>query len=457
MTKKQKLKAFFKWTASIVILFITTVLVINMDVFDEALLPEVEAMLALKPTAFEANNAYIGLFALSGPIDKEYQQQKIKFKNKLNSKITNTGYDFLTLDEYNELVKSPTGQSTWYKNQPTCSERTENNCFTQIVTHLKSTPIKDADTLKMLDRYQQLIQSEYYQEAIDYSFVGKLPNMSQPMTLNRLYLTHNYLTLPTDQFLPLFATNHKFWRTVLKDSHFLISKMVASAAIRFHYQFITAVINQQILTEQQFIQIERILSPLSSEETSLAHAFYIEHRNSLLNFKLNDLSDDQSSDMSSMAFNLAYQPNASMNLIYLNSTKPSMAMSQLTSKDFFKLMQQISNGAVDKQFDCCIDKTSDYSRFSPSILYNLSGKTFLQYLSGAYHAYNKRFHDLNGMHQLVMLRLELARQNDQNISQIVKQSKYRNTYTDEAFKYDPKNNEILFNCLEETANCALKI
>lgn len=457
MSTKQKIKAFFKWVASIVILFIATILVINLDVFDEELLPEVEAMLALKPTPFKANNAYIGIFALSSPLDKDYQQQKIEFRQKLNTKIANTGHDFLTPEEYAELVFSSNDQSTWYKNHPSCSARTENDCFAQLVDGLKAAPIKDPDTLQMLERYQQLIESDHYQESIDYSFVGKLPNMSQPMTLNRLYLTHNFLTLPTEQFLSLFETNHRFWRTVLKDSHFLISKMVASAAIRFQYQFITGVLNQQILTDQQFIQIERILTPLSSEEISLAHAFYIEQRNSLLNLQLNEMATGQDSEMYSMAFGLTYQPKASMNLVYRDSTKPSMAMSQLNSKDFFELMQQIRNDAVEQRFDCCVNETSDHTKFSPSVLYNLSGKSFLKLFTGAYHVYNKRYHDLNGMHQLVMLRLEMARQNDENISPMIKNSKYRNTYTNQPFEFDKQSNEILFNCLEENANCGLKL
>src|SRR5690554_1687017 len=105
---KKTLKALLVLIGMIAMLFVIAVIV-NLSVFDEELLPEVQAIKDIKAKPYQDNNAYPALLAITYYPNESYQSATAKIRERLNHNISEKGQDFLNEKDIQILKKHKIG------------------------------------------------------------------------------------------------------------------------------------------------------------------------------------------------------------------------------------------------------------------------------------------------------------------------------------------------------------
>src|SRR5690554_3171860 len=150
---KKLFKALLILIGMIIMLFVVAVIV-NLSVFDEELLPEVQAIKDIQAKTYEKGNAYPALIAFNYYPDESYQSAIQMIRKKLNQNIAEQGYDFLNHDDEEQL--STHKLDTKELSEITrCHTRKEKNCVVKYITNLSNQSITKPHSLIALGRYRQ--------------------------------------------------------------------------------------------------------------------------------------------------------------------------------------------------------------------------------------------------------------------------------------------------------------
>ena len=434
---KKVLKALFILIGMMAMLFMVAVIV-NFSVFDEELLPEVQVIKDIQAKTYQTDNAYPALIAMSYYPDESFQSATQKIHQKLNHNVAEQGHDFLTKSDQASL-KSHEIDDMQITDISRCNTRKEKNCVIKYLSQLNKQDNLNQATQTLINRYAQLIDYRHFSEANQMKFNSPLPPLSTPLRVQRVFLLTQWLQNKTS-FVPVFTKDLKFWRMMLNNNSLLITKMISNAAIHNDIQILAFAIQTGYLSRYELVALNDQIKGLSQKEKSLYPTFQSEMKGSM------GFLDAYKNKNQDFIGKLLYQPQATLNLHYIANIKPLKNIDELDNRKFYQSF--LSDSWPEKP-----------SLKSPISLYNPTGKLFLKTYFGPpiYHDYFARMHDLDAMLTLLKLRIELALNNDQNISTVVNNSTYKNPYTDQPFDYDSETNTIGFDCLDKTSICEITL
>ena len=275
---KKILKALLVLIGMIAMLFVVAV-VVNLSVFDEELLPEVQAIKDIKAKPYQADNAYPALIALSYYPDETYQSATELIRTRLNKNIATNGHDFLTTSDQASL-KLHEIDNTQIADISRCHTRKEKNCVIKYLSQLNRQDKLNQATQTLLNRYAKLIDYAYFSEATQMKFNSSLPPLSTPLRTQRVFLLTQWLKNKTN-FVPLFFKDLSFWRMMLNESHLLLTKMIANAAIHNDIQIMAYAVKTGYLSRNELTTLSNQITVLTQNEQNLFLTFQSEMKGTM--------------------------------------------------------------------------------------------------------------------------------------------------------------------------------
>ncbi|WP_154224188.1 hypothetical protein [Marinicella rhabdoformis] len=437
-------KTFFYLFGFAFLLFAFTV-IINLSVFDEELLPEVQAIKDIKAQPYGEDNAYPAIIAINGASGPSLLQATKTIRDHLNQQITTTGIDYLSDADYKNLIGKGHDDS-WINTYHSCRSRTDDGCMNALVNDLLINPITDQRLLSQLQRYQSLLGFNDFSDARQMSFDSPLIAYGPTLNLQKLFLTDAYINLTSDEYLTQWHNDMVFWRMILNKSHLLISKMIAIAAVYTDIDSLSTAIKHGALSQQQLKQLQSSIKTLSPADINMGTTFEYEFKYGMSFIDVAFESEEYDSLLDAL-YNMFYQQHATHNISYSKGTKKYKEVSNLDSRSFFLY-------ANSHQPE--IDFSSPFT-WSPTTLYNPMGKLLISYALPAYNDYIGRGHDLNGMFYLLKLQIEIALNPDKSVEQVIAHSQYTNPYTLEPMHYNKDSHSIYIDCMGKHSVCELSL
>jgi hypothetical protein len=429
-------------------LFIVIVLMINLPIFDESVNPEVAEIMTPEVMSAEKENAYFAIWGLSADSDKDIIKAGTNIINRYRSNRDNNGKDMLFPKDYEDIFGGEGFDKEWLKTYPRCTSRSEYNCLAKMSEQIKANPIFSERLELMLARYQQVIKLTQYQNINDASFATPLPSYSSILRLNQIRLAQLYNLNLNLQFIQQAAADMKFWRMVLTQSRTMIDQMVAVASISNNLQLLSELIQSKKLNTQSINELILLLTPLTFDEIDISEAFIAEAAVMYRHLPVMSSKEIESIfDSNLLPMSVLLQPNATNNKHYEYFLKPVVKLSKQPVEQFYKVVQSNSLNL----------KENFNVGFSPTNLYNLTGKMLLEVSIWSPIDYIGRMHDLNGMISLVKLQLQLKQSEEVNFEQAINMSPIKNPYTNQAMDFDKESNWLGFKCLDKSSLCKIKL
>lgn len=414
--------------------FAVFIIVINSSVFDEELHPEVKLAMQVLPEITLQNNAYYALFGMQAAADKEMQQVGIQLITRYLQNRDQHQRDELAEKEIQEIAGGKGFDEVWLKQYKPCNSRQEQSCLAKMLAQLNSKPMTDTRFEVVLRRYQQLIEMQQYQELRNASAGTPLPQFGLALKIAQIHLAQVSSDNNPMTFLTALGSDMRFWRRVLIQGDSIISKMIATAALRNDLQYLSEFMQSKTFTKLQKSLIQELLVTLNSDELNIAEAILGEGR-----VFASEFNHAEKNWLTRMAF----QNNATLNLNYFYAIKPNVELAKLSSIRLAKALAQVR-----------FDNQSPLT-WSPSSLYNFIGKALVATAHPLMQDYIARVHDLNGMILLVQLQLSLKETPKDAIESTVKHSPIRNPYTNEAMQWNQTEATLQFACLASKSICRI--
>lgn len=418
-------------------IFICTVIVANLSLFDERLNPKITAINQANPQNSVDGNAYYAIMGITAVADKKIADAGRELLERYKQNRKNDD-DSLNQNDYTEILGGD--DKSWqnkYGDYLGCSKK--HGCLIRLSEQLKSMPINDTRLTLMLQRYDSIIRMPNFSNFNDITVGTPMPEYGVFLKLSQLKLASLYNFELKSTFLSQIKTNFEFWKMLLVDSEMLLDKMVALRGIRNDLHYLSEYIQNNEISEQQFSFINSFLKPMTKAELDISESFTSESRTI---FKWIDSIDSTTFNFDA----LLLQANASKNSYYKYFTEPLIKLSQLSVKDFVKELGHQESLQIESLLG-----------FSPSSLYNYSGKALVTENFCNCWNYIARGHDFNNIINLVKLQLNLKKLGLEDIQQAVLNSKIINPYTDKAYNFDRNGNWLQFDCLETSSKCQVKL
>lgn len=438
----KKIKKTFLYLFGFAFALLAFTIIINMPVFDEELLSEVQAIKEIKAQPFSEDNAYPALYAINSASGANLMDASKIIRDHLNNQIVKTGTDFLSGKDNKNLIGKGHDDS-WNSTFNYCNSRKESGCMIAMAKDLISNPITDQRLLSQLQRYEALLDYSTYSDARQGDMASLIPAFGLIFNLQKFYLTEAFTNKTTNDYLSAWQKDMAFWRMISSHSHMLITKMIAIAAIRTNMDSLSTAIKQGTLSFEQLAQLQANIETLAHNEFDLSTTFEFEFK-----YVMNTLDREESDKSIGMTewINF-YQPKATLNFNYLHVTKVLKKISALKTQAYYQYQE-----SAQYQSDM-----SAITLWSPTMLYNPTGKLMVSYAFPAYNDYIGRGHDLNGMFYLLKLQIEIALNPEQDIEQVIAQSQYTNPYTLEPMSYNKDSHSIYFDCMDKHSICELSL
>jgi hypothetical protein len=436
-----KIKKTILFTFGLALTVFVITWVINMPLFDETLLPEVQAIKNIKAKPYSEKNAYPALLAIHNKGD-DLLSETTKIRHLLNKKIEDKGLDFFDNEEYSQYVMKGLDKE-WQTDNSSCQTRRESDCMAVFIEQLTSSQLQNQRLSNQLNKYHQLIKMTDFSDPVHMDLDAPFLSWSPIMALQKFYLAQSYLESDMGAFIETAQQDQQFYRMLLDESHLLITKMVSVALIRNNLTAVSYALKQKQLSETELQLLQNKTLPIGGKGTDITQIFEFEFKYGMNFFEDEALKEDLK------VFGLFdfFQPNATHNAAFKVIKVPMEKLSNLDAPDFYNLIQSgdhIKEGKV-------------FPTWSPATLYNPVGKSFLTYNLPAYTDYLARIHDLNGMINLLKLQIELALNTGHPKTEVIAQSKYVNPYTLEPMNYNEETNRIYFQCMDKSSVCELTL
>jgi len=438
-----KIKTIVFGLISIFLIFTFLVLLINTPIFDAKLNPKITKVLNQRSLPKTEGNAYYAIMGIKASSDKNivatgFQLIKRYQANRAVKK------DELTQEDYNEIlnVKEDIDQQ-WLDKFGKCQSKSGEDCLGKLAKILSTSQNKSSRLLLMQQRYDKIINMNKYANFNDITMGTPFPDYIYLLRLGNLKKAELYMLPEKYGFLLQVSKELKFFKMQLVHGEMILDQMVAQANIRNNIQHLSNYLRNYNVPENELAIIDSLLTPLTKDELDISRGYISESRTL---FKAID--DAEFFDLDYILF----QSNDYHNLFYKYFTEPYVKMSKMSS---IEIVEAVKDGYIDS----ILEEKNSLLGYSPSSLYNFSGKAML---SGGFcdncWDYAARVHDLNNIISLVKLQLELKTNNQSNIKQAILNSKVTDNYTKNAFEYEAKDNSIYFKCLDERySKCSIKL
>lgn len=417
-------------------------LIPNLAIFDESVLPEITRLLANSVDHDIEGNAYYSIYGLRAASDKDTEEVGKAVIKTLQSKHEKGAMANLTDAETIALYGGKeNGDEAWQALLASghCNPRLQTGCFEQSLADISAKPSTNERWLVQQQRYLHIIKSPHMIEDMrQLDYTSPLPNFFLIMKIGELNQALAYQTSGLDGLIASCQADMQFWRMVQGDTQTLIGKMVSLVSLHRNLAALSyGIKNTPSLTPEQAQQLQTLLTPLTPAEISMEKQLIAELRFSLENWRTapKNKPEDQP-----LLLWLLTQPTASANWFYRQTLKPAFVFNKMSASEFYEQAQNST-------------KPLAFSRLNP---YNLGGKIY-QSKNWQYAAYIGRTHDLAGIYSLVALQLALKTNPPDDVASAIKTSPYRNPYTAKPFNYDPINKTMSFSCFDVKDICEISI
>lgn len=431
-------------------------LFINLSIFDQALIPELEAILAPMQKPTEQGNAYYAVWGLTATADKDIIQTGTRLVERYYQNRDINGFDELTAEDRIELLGAVGLDEEWKVNYSHCNSRREYGCLARMLVELQSNPAEDPRIQLMLDRHDLIMEMPVFENHGVLTFASPLPAYSLIMTLSKIRLAQSAMADSPVAFLTQLKKEMHFWKMLSTHGSELIDKMVGVAGLWTDMQFLSEYLADHPLSESEVLMAEALLRPLTPDELNVGQAFDAEQRSVYQELSTMGLTN------SGMDFGLGshitgwlVQPNATSNTYYLRFAALLQHLSSLPASEFVIAMQAEKESRKGDDLD---HGHYDLLNLWPSSLYNFGGKLFLSWLGGNYSDYIGRVHDINGMIGLVELQLALQSIEVESIENFLETTQFVDPYTGGPMDFEPEGRWLQFVCLEPgQSSCRIKL
>ncbi len=307
----KKIKKTLLYLFGFAALLLVITVIINLPAFDEELLPEVAAIKNIKAEPFDENNAYPALLAINSAPGQSLKQATEEVRVFLNQKIQSSGIDFLSDEEYKTLIGKGHDIS-WQNIYNLCNSRTDKSCMENLHRELLEQPIINERLIEQIVRYNDFIQYPEFKEFTQLDLDAPFEPYGPLIRLKRIFIAEAYANQAPENYLYTVFEDVTFWRQVLGNSNFLLTKMIAIATLSDDISSLSAAIKMGHLNAEQLSTLQYKISSLSADEIDLGRVFEFE-----LKFGIHMLNSMEADNTFENTFDkFFYQPQATHNFNY---------------------------------------------------------------------------------------------------------------------------------------------
>ncbi len=436
MDMRTRIRALLWRGGLLIAALVALTVVMNLSWFDEPLHPELERLKTPQPVSME-DNAYPLVYGLPAADDGDSRAVGLAIVERLRERFR----EGRTLsDEELRLMLGGSGfDDDWrasFSSLP-CNARFALDCAEQLISEVAKRKANQPRLRVLLDRYETILNTARFEESDEFDPYQPMPAYAKLLLpIGRIRLAVSYHQDPTQAFLARVAEDVAFWKRMLRDGQLLISKMVALAGLQNDLAFLSALMRERDLTDEELQSVRHLLRPLTSEERDISNAFRSEMRIAVVS----------QIAMVGPPLRLVWQEHATLNEFFLSIIRPMQLRASLSPEEFYRQR--------------AYERLPYSVRAFPPPLFNLGGKLVLKYMTpNNMQDYISRVHDLNGRILLVLLQAELESRSGRSVPEILRTSTYRNPYTGESMQYDEAAQTLRFNCLEQSTRdvCAVAL
>lgn len=418
-------------------------LVINLSWFDEPLHPDLQRLKTPQPVSME-DNAYPLIYGFPAADGRDPRAAGLAIIETLRERYREGRRMALGDEEMNEILGGSGLDDGWrasFSSLP-CNSRFALDCAEQLIADVRRVDPNQPRLRLLLERYETILRAAKFEENQEFDAYTPVPAYGQLLPVGRIRLAMSYVGESTPAFLARVAEDVAFLKRMLREGDTLIAKMVALAGLRNDLTFLSALMRDRDLTEEDLESLRQFLRPLTSEERDIGETFLAELRIALLSEKSLVIPEE-----GPWMTQLLLQQNATLNEYYFSTILPMQLRSSLSPEEFYRQRgyEQLSYSV----------------RAFPPPLFNLGGKLVLEHIMTEYNLqdYITRVHDLNGRIFLVLLQAELEGSPERGVPDLVRMSTHKNPYTGDPMDYDAAAQTIRFDCLEASSSdvCAVVI
>jgi hypothetical protein len=416
------------------------VFIINLSWFDEALLPELEALRKPPPMALDGN-AYpfaLGFLAEEG---RDPRAAGVEIIGVLQARRDRGEPATIGKEEKQAILGVPLSlDALGAKSHPTaapsagtkslgktCLPRYRLDCAQRLIADAASLDPKEPPLAVLFARYETLLQQAHYVETPAPDPMTPWPPLGPIQELGRLRLAISFRTDPTAVFLEKASQELAFWRMTLREAQLLGTKMSALAAIHWTHDFLSTLMRERQLDARDLEQLRGFVRAFTREERDIGAAFLTESRTALLGGEPYVAGD------ASWVVGLLLQKNATFNQEFQETIEPLLGLSSLDAREYY---DQKAYEPLRREF-----------RVGPGMFYNLGGKLALSRSPWDGQLFPARVHDEDGRITLLLLQAQIEERPELDVATLARSSTLRNPYTGEPMEYDLRAGTLGFACL----------
>jgi len=399
--------------------------IVNLSLFDQSLRPELTALRTV-PDVYLKDNAYVEAMGFLAHAEKDPQIAGAEIVEILGDRFRNGESATLSSEEWREILRNGGIEEAWRRDFASlqCNARVYLNCADQLIEKIASIDRSSPRLNLLLDRYEALLAQPTFEENQRRDVMTPHPPYGVIRDVGRLRLAISYQDDTVESFLGTAAEGLTFWVNALRDGATLPTKMVAIAGMQDHLDFLSALMRDRALDENQLSILRGFVRPLTQGERDIGEAFISEARIALFS------EPHPMTYGASWLTRLLIQDNATRNEEYRTVFEPMIYRASLTANEFYR------RGAY--------EPIQYHIDLFPPPLYNLGGKLARRSVWPDPEQYVTRVHDQNGRISLVLLQAELEADAERPINDVLQASVHRNPYTGEPMTYDPARHAIGF-------------
>lgn len=430
LTARSLVTAGLLLTAALASLLLLT-LIVNLSWFDEPLRPELASLRTPQRVSME-NNSYalaFGFLAAGGRDPRTAGQEILRAHRDRYEQGQRIA---LSPQEIEAILGGSKLDASWQSQFESleCNARVDMTCAERLIAEVTEIETPKARLSVLLDRYEDILREMYFEESRERDAYTPFPPYGPLRRVGRLRLAIGYRDDATPELLEKAAEDFEFWVRLLRDSETLATKMVSLAGVQDNLDFLSALMRERALGDDEVRTIRSFVRPFTSEESDIGEAFVVSEARIAVLTEPHPMTAG-----SSWITRLMIQENATMNEEYLTVFVPMRLRASLSAQEYYR------------------QKAYERLRYDlellPPPLFNLGGKMARKFSvwSDDVQLYVARVHDQNGRISLALLQAEIEESPDRAVEDVIRSSTHRNPYTADPMEYDPEAQTIGFECL----------
>ncbi|MEW6996541.1 hypothetical protein AADZ86_02385 [Colwelliaceae bacterium BS250] len=297
------------------------------------------------------------------------------------------------------------------------------------------------DNKELIANYQQLITLPTWQEvAIDTNINIYYGQMLSAQRLYLMTVLQKINTVEVQTTKNLLEMDIRFWRMILSETHHLITKTIAKAAIERHFVSVQQALLTRTVNEKLALVPDSWLQQISKAERDFTKPLIGEWAYQQNLHKNIEFYEDEELlvNITSMALSPLFKMNNSLNL----SSQYYDIFAQYSLLKYTTMENAVSHLEVEIQQQ----QQCQFKYDALGFLYNPIGKLILCFQQPNLAGYVIKIADLEAIRRLTLLSFELdvEQYSAEELKAVVTNSKYNNPYTELPFNYDPDAKTLNF-------------